>query len=248
KNKKLVEQINIKDTAFSAVLFEKAIGKIPSTTEWNKELFLKCGETIAKMHNLSEENNKKDDKIYINDWIIQDEYNTKKYIPLKFQKLHDKCDSIYEEISTLPKNDSTYGVIHSDICLGNFFINNGEITLFDFQDCEQHYFINDLAIFIYFAIYNSFNGDNLNDYAENLIKHLFIGYKKERQLDNYWVKQLPLFMKLREVLSLSQTYRYGDIDKLDDDNKILLNMYRRNIENDLPATDIDFDSILENIN
>jgi len=247
KNNEFVEQIILKDTSYSAVLFNKAKGQIPSTNEWNSTLFIKCGETIAKMHNLSELNNGKENRVIINDWHIQDEYDTEKYIPSNSQKLREKCNKIFKQINSLPKNNQTYGVIHSDICLGNFFIHEDEITFFDFQDCEQHYFINDLAIFIYFAIYNSFNGEDINSYAEQMISSLLKGYMKERKLDIFWVNQIPLFMKLREILSINQIYCYENVDKLNDDYRILMNIYRRNIENDIPVIDINFESIWENI-
>jgi len=40
----------------------------------------------------------------------------------------------------------SYGLVHCDVNPTNFYVNDGQITLFDFDDCAYNWFINDIAV------------------------------------------------------------------------------------------------------
>ncbi|OQY33837.1 MAG: hypothetical protein B6I38_03100 [Anaerolineaceae bacterium 4572_5.1] len=82
-------------------------------------------------------------------------------------------------IDTLPKDRAGYGLIHQDAHGGNFFIKDGAITLFDFDDCMYGWFIYDIAMVLFYAALGkedmaaftkTFMGDFLQGYAqENML-------------------------------------------------------------------------------
>lgn len=155
--------------------------------------------------------------------------------------LIEKLGQVIGKMHRLSKgNKDTYGLIHGDVCQGNFFLNDDKITLIDFQDCEHNYFIFDLAAVIYFAVENSFNGNDINSYSIEFIKALLKGYRKECNIDSFWIEKIPLFLKLREMLSFIILHCYWDVESFDEDRKALLNLYRKNIEYDIPVLNIDF--------
>ena len=227
----LFDTLKLSDKVYFITTFEKAKGKPPTQTEWNANLFHKIGQLIGKMHKATKSyapiGNRKD-------WYEDDICDYDKYLPGDHTFIRQKCNEVIEEVKTLPKNKNTYGIIHSDIHQTNMHLHNGEITLFDFDDCEQHYFINDLAIVIYWGLEVSFNGTDIQTYTTTLTKHLFEGYRTENDLDAFWFNQIPKFLKLREVISLIDAHREWDLDNLNENQKIILNHYRKNIEQDRP--------------
>ena len=239
KDDNLVEIVDYEDKELYAILFSKATGHHPNSTEWNSSLIEKCGQIIGRMHKLSMEYSNPT-KYNIVNWHEHNELNFLKHIPPKHKIIIEKCNDLFSEINTLPKNYSTYGLIHSDIGQGNMFIDGDKITLFDFQDCEHHYFINDLAVMIYFGIEESFNGRDINSYSIEFIHSLLKGYRKENKIEPSWIDKIPLFLKLREILSFIIFYCYWDVDNFDEDRKALLNLYRKNIEYDIPVLNINF--------
>jgi len=232
------------DTLYFVTTFEKAKGKPPTQAEGNADLFRRIGQLIGKMH--------KTTKSYTpigsrKDWHDDDICNYDKYLPINHTLIREKCKEAIEEIQTLPKNRNTYGIIHSDIHQTNMHLRNDEITLFDFDDCEKHYFVNDLAIVIYWSLEVSFNGTDIHTYATTLARHLFRGYAEENDLDVFWFGQIPKFLKLREVISLIDAHREWDLKKLNENQKIILNHYRKNIEQDRPFLDLDFEHIYASV-
>ncbi|EGG34281.1 phosphotransferase [Paenibacillus sp. HGF5] len=49
------------------------------------------------------------------------------------------------KLTSLPKSKDTYGLTHTDFHQSNFYLHNGDIYLFDFDDCGYTYFVNDIA-------------------------------------------------------------------------------------------------------
>ena len=208
------------------------------SNKYSSDLLEKCGQIIGKMHRLSKEYSNST-KSYIVNWYEHNEANYLKYIPARNDLIIEKCNILFNKIKKLPQNKDTYGLIHSDI-YGNFFIHNDKITIFDFQDCEHHYFINDLAIMIYFVIEDSFNGRDINSYSIEVINSLLEGNRKECDIEPFWIEKIPLFLKLREVLTFIIFHCYWDVDTFDEDRKARMNLYRKNIEYDIPVLNIDF--------
>src|SRR5690606_1722228 len=86
-----------------------------------------------------------------------------------------------------------------------------KLTFIDFQDCEKHYFMFDLAVPIFSALEYSFTGNgNIHDYGRSITKAILDGYKEEHDLSNEMLNQLPLFLKLKEIFEYSLMHMYGN--------------------------------------
>ncbi|MGI6664509.1 MAG: phosphotransferase enzyme family protein [Christensenellaceae bacterium] len=136
-NGNLFEIINIGEKTYLLSLFEKAPGKIVDPNnpdEFNETLFYHLGALMGEMHRLTIDykGNIRTPAFEwtgaVNGWrytnILQDEA-----VRLCQQKY-------YDAINTLPIDKESYGIIHWDIHTDNFFVDNGNIKIFDFEACQ----------------------------------------------------------------------------------------------------------------
>jgi len=101
----------------------------------------------------------------------------------------------------------------------------------DFQDCERHYYIFDLAVPIYSALEYTFEGTgNITEYGDRMTKAIIEGYQEEHALDPAMLDQLPLFLKLKELFEYSLMYMYWNTEKLNEDQLRIMNHFRIRLE------------------
>ncbi|SLK02360.1 hypothetical protein SAMN05880553_1840 [Bacillus toyonensis] len=104
--------------------------------------------------------------------------------------------------------------------------------MIDFQDCEKHFYIFDLAVPIYSAIEYSFAGNgNIVDYENSITKAILDGYQEERELPKEMIDKLPLFIKLKEIFEYSLMHMYWNKEELTENQVRIMNLYRMKLEN-----------------
>lgn len=112
---------------------------------------------------------------------------------------------INDRINQLPRNREGYGLCHRDLHPGNFFVHEGQITVFDFDDCGYDYMVHDIAIAVY---YSTIFGDwrkpeveqsRTSSLASAMLTSFMKGYNREYALDNKWLEELPLFTEKRRL-------------------------------------------------
>ncbi|OSX98695.1 protein kinase [Bacillus cereus] len=228
----LVEKI-ILDKEVFAVLYKAAPGIHLPRNDWNSNVFKKLGQQIGKLHRISKDFEKIQPVNHINDWYENEEYNFLNYIPKEETTIRAIAFDVLASIKELPKNPSNYGLIHGDLWLENILVeNNSNLTMIDFQDCEKHFYIFDLAVPIYSAIEYSFVGNgNIVDYESFITKAIVEGYKEENDLPKEMLYQLPLFTKLKEIFEYSLMHMYWDKEELTEEEVRIMNLYRMKIEN-----------------
>ena len=89
---------------------------------------------------------------------------------------------------------------------------------------------------------------NVAEFTHEFMFHFIKGYKRENQIKSEWLKEIPHFLKLREIDLYAVIHRSFDVKNLDDlwcirymDNR------RYKIEHDVPYIDFDFKSLAEYI-
>lgn len=221
------------DKEIFAVLYKAAPGIHLPRSEWNSNIFKKLGKQIGKLHRISKSFEKIKPVKHINDWYENEEYNFLKYIPKEENTIREIASDVLTSIKELPKSPSNYGLIHGDLWLENILVeNNSNLTMIDFQDCEKHFYIFDLAVPIYSAIEYSFAGNgNIVDYEYSITKALFEGYQEENELPKEMKDKFPLFIKLKEIFEYNLMHMYWDKDELTEEQVRIMNLYRMKIEN-----------------
>lgn len=221
------------DKEIFAVLYKAAPGIHLPRSEWNSNIFKNLGKQIGKLHRISKSFEKIKPVKHINDWYENEEYNFLKYIPQEETTIREIASDVLTSIKELQKSTSNYGLIHGDLWLENILVeNNSNLTMIDFQDCEKHFYIFDLAVPIYSALEYSFAGNgNIIDYEHSITKALFEGYQEENELPKEMIDKFPLFIKLKEIFEYSLMHMYWDKEELTEEQVRIMNLYRMKIEN-----------------
>ncbi|MGB0930956.1 MAG: phosphotransferase enzyme family protein, partial [Chitinophagales bacterium] len=213
-NGELIETIEAKEGYFLAYAFEKAEGRLIEVKDWSADLLQEWGRVLGQMHRLTKDYTPSKPSYKRQEWFDDDVFvNRRKYIPAdkKHEKALEVFDDLLKEIAALPKTKDSYGLIHDDLHHSNFFITpNQKIIPFDFDDCANHYFINDIAIVMYHLMQNNkfdFLQKGKKENAKFVLLNLMEGYRKENSLDDFWLQKLPLFVRKRRALFLSLCYQ-----------------------------------------
>lgn len=239
-NNGLVETIEADNSSFFVTVFEKAPGKEvdrKNPEEWNDKLFETWGQVVGNFNRLS--------KSYIPDpgaplrpqWFEDDLVkNAGKYLSPLGQVFARKQKKLMDYMHALPRDCDSYGLIHSDVHDGNFFIDGGEMTVFDFDDCNYNWYMNDAAIVLFYILFREMNVEIAQRrlIAQNFMNCFWRGYNKENKLEAKWFEHISLFLKFREMLVFTVLCKKWDINNLNEKQSELFNYMKYNIENDVP--------------
>ena len=144
-------------------------------------------------------------------------------------------------LETLPKDRDSYGLIHQDAHGGNFFVHEGKITLFDFDDCVYGWFIYDIAMVLFYA---AMFKEDMAAYTATFMRDFLRGYKQENKLDPVWLAELPYFLKLREIDLYAIIHFSFDLENEDDPwIKGYMEGRKQRIDAGLPYIDFDWESL-----
>jgi Ser/Thr protein kinase RdoA (MazF antagonist) len=239
----LVESIDVKDGShFTAVSFERAPGHHPTKKDWDSGLPGKMGQIMGRMHALTKDFEPSDDRFRRHAWY--DDYPdgiAERYLPPSEAAVGNKLYQILEYLRTLPQDRDSYGLIHVDFHGGNFFVADGRITLFDFDDCQYAWFIYDIAMALFYAIPHHCEKEEDVAWAHDFLNQFLAGYRRENTIDPGWMKQIPYFLKLREIDLYVIIHRSCDLDNLDPWCSNYMHNRRYKIENDVPYVDMDWE-------
>lgn len=184
----------------------------------NSLLYVQCGRITGRLHELT--------KLYkpmaqrhtweFNEYLIR----AKDYLPSELQPILHALDELKAHLTSLPVNADNFGLIHGDINVGNFTVDeSGQITLFDFDECQYSWYVEDIAIQLYYLLY-VFGEDSKSERKvqyELFIKHFELGYTEGgRQMPDGWKEQLKLFLRLREIIVVVGMHRSWDFSQPDD--------------------------------
>lgn len=117
-----------------------------------------------------------------------------------------------EQLQQLPKTKENFGLTHGDFMFSNYTLaKNKKVTVYDFDECEYSWFISDIATFLYFHLISDEPSKTAEkiDGAEEVIVNFMLGYLTENNLPLEELKQLDIFLKLREYVLLSAILEHG---------------------------------------
>ena len=231
-NGKIVEKIILNNKEVLTILYKSAPGVHLPRNQWNAEILKKLGRQIGRLHRFSQKFEEIHPLKYINDWHVNEEYAFLTYIPKEETAIREIAGDVLSTIKAIPKNHLNYGLLHGDLWLENTLVDDDyNLTMIDFQDCEKHYYVFDLAVPIYSALeYTFVGGGNIADYGRDITKAIIDGYQEENDLPKEMLDRLPLFIKLKEVFEYSLMHMYWDKEKLTENQIRIMNHFRMRIE------------------
>lgn len=242
----LVEKINCNnDSYFIVCAFTKAEGEVPSRLNASDKMFYNYGKTIGTFHKLTKDYKVSDGikKRYTwdQDLLIT---NARNYIHENDFVIIQRLEELVNEINRIERSINNYGLIHTDIHMGNFFIKDDELTVFDFDDVAYQYFISDIAIALYYLVFMT-KEDEQYVLADRFMDNFMKGYLSinNLSLDDYL--KIPLFLKLREIILYIVLHRTIDIEN-NNFAKVYINRYRDRIINKTPFLNLDYKKYYSN--
>lgn len=244
-NQKLVETVRCNDDSYFTVsAFTKAIGEAPNRHNMTNTAFYNYGKTIGKFHRLTKDYQVKDTIkprfIWSDDLLIT---QANKYLPKDEQIVNKRLNEIIESIQSIKKSKDNFGLIHSDIHMGNFFVANDELSIFDFDDACYHYFISDIAIALFYLVFMMEDTDKIKT-ANNFLPMFMKGYFSENILSKKDFLSMPYFLKLRELILYIVIYRTLDVEK-NEFAKAYISKYKDRIIHQIPFIELDYSSIYD---
>ncbi|RAL20625.1 hypothetical protein DL240_16470 [Lujinxingia litoralis] len=216
----LIEELVVDGTRYWAMAFELAPGKAVDSRDaevWNAALFETWGETLALLHLSARDYQVPAGQPRRPRWDEDDLMGPERYLAPADEAVIEACHAIFHALSALPADDADFGLVHNDFHIGNFFVDRGRITLFDFDDACYHWFANDIATALYSPCWWSQEGDvaEQRDFARSFTGRLLRGYRRHRELPGAWLEALPLLLRYRDALTYTVIHKRMDVSALD---------------------------------
>ena len=70
------------------------------------------------------------------------------------------------------------------------------------------------------------------------------GYFEENSLDEEWIRRLPLFLKLRDIVLYTVFHKKFDMSSLSEREAAAIGGIRTRLKNDEPMVNLDYEKIL----
>jgi len=161
-------------------------------------------------------------------------------VPQSQTILHEKKKALFDKLHKLPRQNDSYGLTHNDIHYGNIFIDDGQLKIFDFDDCSYHWFANDIAIAVHSILPSYDQADDFNSITVYFMTHFMSGYCQENQLGKDWLNRVPDFLRLYDLVSYGIFHQAWDLDNLSEARKQSLNRVKNRIKNETCIVSINF--------
>lgn len=236
----MVEEIPAGQGSFLAISYAKAPGTPITAEVWDESLFEKWGELLGKIHHATKEYTLSSPAYKRQEWEDEEQLKADKYlqpgdviIPLVKQRM--------QRLHALPRTKDTYGLVHADIHNRNFYLHEGIIHLFDFDDCSYTYFVNDIGIALYYALcFPPMEFENKAEYCTTMFRNFMMGYLGANTVTEDEIAYLQDFIKLRHTLNYIIFHQTNDVTRLNEEASRLLKQHQREIETEDPMIPVDF--------
>ena len=227
---------------FLATAFDKAPGGPPGKDSLDANLFFQHGRQMGRMHAITRLYHPLNEASRRPDWNDPEMMFAERWLGPKDQTTLDRYWILRAYLEKLTVEEAGYGLIHQDAHYGNFFVDTaGRITLFDFDDCCYSWFMNDIAIVLFYAVLGQVDGPV---FTREFMSHFLRGYQQENNLDQKWFKEIPYFLKLREIDLYAVIHRSFDVENLEDPwVAYYMRGRKQRIEEDIPFIDFDFEEL-----
>ena len=245
QNGKLLEILQIEGIPLHLVSFLRGKGmRVPDNGYRYRpdapieEYFQNWGRILGRMHALAKSYRPISERVKRPLWSEIDSSRSmfSGRVPDRLAGVRDRIRSLLGEISALQQDRDSYGLIHGDFNDGNFTVDysNGDMTVFDFDDCCYFWFIYELASAWEGGVGRvMFRGlKERQAFMAHYMEQVMAGYERENLLPAEWLARLPLFLRLIQIEEFLHFVQY--IDDPDQEMQAQLNYKIKCIEEEIP--------------
>ena len=245
QNGRLLETIQVRGIPLHIASFVRGKGMRVPDNDYNyrkdapiEEYFQNWGRVLGQMHAQAKDYQPINEQVKRPTWfeINKSRLVIDSQVFERFPVVCDRIRSLLNEIRSFPQDRNSYGLIHGDFNDGNFIVDytNGDMTVFDFDDCGYFWFVYELA-----SAWEAGTGrimfsglEERRVFMDHYMEQIMNGYACENELSVEWMARLPMFVQLVQVEELLYYIQY-----MDDPNQKMqkrLSYKIKCIENDLP--------------
>jgi Ser/Thr protein kinase RdoA (MazF antagonist) len=232
----------VDDSYFSLVAYEKARGRLPDVEDWNATLFQNWGQVMGKIHYLTKQYHTHEQLKNIH-WDAREVENFDRIIPNDQEKVVENSKKLLARIRKIPKDKDSYGFIHCDFHHKNFFVDISNISLIDFDDARNNWFIADIATSLFYAMKWSLNSLDNDVTPQKFLYNFLSGYIRENHIDSKMLKYIHDFLKYEQLKTYVHFYRYFEMNKPNISTLGSFYQTKENIETETPVFNIDIDLV-----
>ncbi|MCH7626156.1 MAG: phosphotransferase [Chloroflexi bacterium] len=207
----LVEVLEAKKGSFLAYAYEKAPGSLVDWRHWKPELFEEWGAVVGRMHALTKRYEPSSEAIRRRFWHEDRDWQLQDHPPGMPSFILDETRRAKEWLMALPQDKDSFGLIHSDLHQWNFFVHDGTIRPFDFDNAHYDWFLADLSTVLQNVIlaqarhyergeYEHWTGGKKMDgqaFLTYFMESFMAGYREQNSLPAHWLNKLPEFLHIR---------------------------------------------------
>lgn len=219
----ILEEFEIDGKIYRASMFRTARGVIKETTDMTPMFFICVGDLLGAIHHVS--TNERELGIKFKRSSQLEKFNALK--ERVFDKvpegIKERILKIEEKVNALPQEVGRYGICHGDFHMNNFFVEENNVWVFDFDGCAYANYLYDVASFVQACFLRGYGaGKDLRKLMNEELLHYFkIGYNLNMKCpENFW-DDLDLFIEYRTALTYMSLFEIDNIGVVEDSNKIM---------------------------
>lgn len=218
----LLEEFEVEGRTYRASMFRTARGVIKPTTEMTPMFFICAGDLLGAIHHVS--TNERELGIRFKRPAKANDFAALKArvadrIP---EAVMSRISAIEDRVNSLPQEIGRYGICHGDFHMNNFFVEENNIWVFDFDGCAYAHYLYDIASFVQACFLRGYGaGRDLRQVMQEEMLHYFkIGYTLNHVCDEHFWDELELFIAYRTALTYMALCEIDHIGVVDDTQRI----------------------------
>lgn len=216
---------------------------------WDRRLCGRLGRAVGRMHRISSSYTPPNGVPRRPDWhSIGCCFAPSGLSAQSGTAIGDRREEVMRVVEGLPKDGNSYGLIHADLHNANLFVDadSGLVTFFDFDDCCYGWYAMDIAMSLFDAVV-LYGEARDGDFAHYFLDGYLGGYVQERAIEPFWVRHLPLFLKLLETGVYALVERAYELGTDDEWIGKFMPGRRERIVDDVPFVDLPFADLAETV-
>lgn len=172
------------------------------------ETFFIIGKALGKIHKLSKSYKPNDIKRRM--WYEQQELIEAEHLFKNYKmELYDSYANFINVLKSLNTDSENFGLTHGDYLMSNYLIDNNNVMVIDFDECEYSWYAMDLAICIrcYLVGDEPEKVNEKREQAEMIHYNLLLGYKTENTITSDMIYDLNKYIRVRDYIEIAQIFR-----------------------------------------
>ncbi len=218
--------------------FQKSPGVAGYSEPFSDSLIREWGRCIGEFHRLAAGFKPAYPRY---SWLEDENHDFEARIPGQATILEIAAD-LKTRLLALPKSPDVYGLIHGDAHAGNFFVDDGRLTFFDFDDVSYSWFGYDVATILFGVVLQPWvtPGEEVAA-AEKFLVTFLEGYSRENDTAALMLPSFPDLLKLRELSLYAVIHLHMDVENIEDDFAArFMDGRRKRLEGGVPYLDMGF--------